>query len=362
MTTPLTLDTIRRAPKALLHDHLDGGLRPATVLALAAEFGYDDLPATNADDLADFFKTAAHSGSLVRYLEPFAHTVGVMQTPEALHRVAYECVEDLAADSVVYAEIRFAPELHIDQGLTLDAVVDAVLAGFADGEKAAAAAGRTITVRCLVTAMRHAARSREIAELAIRFRDKGVVGFDIAGAEAGYPPSRHLDAFEYMRNNNARFTIHAGEAFGLPSIHEAIAFCGADRLGHGVRIVDDIAVDADGDAQLGRLASILRDKRVPFELCPSSNVQTGAVASIAEHPFDLLARLRFRVTVNTDNRLMSDTTMSQEMLRLVEAFGYGWSDLERFTINAMKSAFLPFKQRLAIIDEVIKPRFAVLVG
>ncbi|WP_066903751.1 adenosine deaminase [Mycolicibacterium houstonense] len=362
MSTPLSLDKIQHAPKALLHDHLDGGLRPATVLDLAGELGYDDLPATEVGELATFFRTAAHSGSLERYLEPFAHTVGVMQTSEALHRVAHECVEDLAADNVVYAEIRFAPELHIDRGLSLDDVVDAVLAGFADGEKAAAAEGRTITVRCLVTAMRHAARSREIAELAIRFRDKGVVGFDIAGAEAGYPPTRHLDAFEYMRGNNARFTIHAGEAFGLPSIHEAIAFCGADRLGHGVRIVDDITELEDGTQQLGRLAAILRDKRIPLEMCPSSNVQTGAAPSIAEHPFDRLARLRFRVTVNTDNRLMSDTTMSQEMLRLVEAFGYGWSDLERFTINAMKSAFIPFDERLAIIDEVIKPRYAVLVG
>lgn len=360
--TPLTLHSIRQAPKALLHDHLDGGLRPSTVLDLAGQVGYQDLPADDVDGLATFFRTAAHSGSLVRYLEPFAHTVGVMQTPEALHRVAFEAVEDLAEDNVVYAEIRFAPELHIDRGLSLDEVVDAVLAGFADGEKAAAGAGRTITVRCLVTAMRHAARSREIAELAIRFRDRGVVGFDIAGAEAGYPPTRHLDAFEYMRGNNARFTIHAGEAFGLPSIHEAIAFCGADRLGHGVRIVDDISTDPDGRVRLGRLAAILRDKRIPLELCPSSNVQTGAVASIAEHPFDLLARSRFRVTVNTDNRLMSDTTMSQEMLRLVEAFGYGWSDLERFTINAMKSSFIPFDERLALIDDVIKPRYAVLVG
>jgi adenosine deaminase len=359
---PLTIETIQRAPKALLHDHLDGGLRPATVLELAEETGYDELPAADVEELATFFRTAAHSGSLVRYLEPFAHTVGVMQTPEALHRVAFECAQDLAADSVVYAEVRFAPELHIDRGLSLDAVVDAVLAGFADGEKAAGREGRTITMRCLVTAMRHAARSREIAELAVRFRDKGVVGFDIAGAEAGYPPTRHLDAFEYMRGNNARFTIHAGEAFGLPSIHEAIAFCGADRLGHGVRIVDDIEIAPDGSVKLGRLASILRDKRVPLELCPSSNVQTGAVNSIAEHPFDLLARARFRVTVNTDNRLMSDTTMSQEMLRLVEAFGYGWSDLERFTINAMKSSFLPFDERLAIIDEVIKPRYAILIG
>ena len=251
MTTPLSLEMIKRAPKALLHDHLDGGLRPATVIDIAGQTGYDGLPATDADALAEWFRTASHSGSLERYLEPFSHTVAVMQTPEALHRVAYECVEDLAADSVVYAEVRFAPELHINRGLSFDAVVDAVLAGFADGEKAAAAAGRPIVVRCLVTAMRHAALSREIAELAIRFRDKGVVGFDIAGAEAGYPPTRHLDAFEYMRNNNARFTIHAGEAFGLPSIHEAIAFCGADRLGHGVRIVDDIDVAEDGEVRLG---------------------------------------------------------------------------------------------------------------
>lgn len=362
MTTPLTLAMIGQAPKALLHDHLDGGLRPSTVLDIAGQIGYDELPADDEAALANWFRTAAHSGSLVRYLEPFAHTVAVMQSPEALHRVAFECVEDLAADNVVYAEVRFAPELHLNGGLSLDDVVDAVLAGFADGEKAAAAGGHAIVVRCLVTAMRHAARSRDIAELAIRFRDKGVVGFDIAGAEAGYPPTRHLDAFEFMRSHNARFTIHAGEAFGLPSIQEALAFCGADRLGHGVRIVDDIEVLPDGTAVLGRLAAILRDKRIPLEMCPSSNVQTGAVESIESHPFDLLARLRFRVTVNTDNRLMSDTTMSQEMLRLVEAFGYGWSDLERFTINAMKSAFIHFDERLAIIDEVIKPRYAVLIG
>ncbi|KQH80776.1 adenosine deaminase [Mycobacterium gordonae] len=358
----LTLEQIQQAPKALLHDHLDGGLRPATVLEIAREVGYDGLPATDAEELATWFRTRSHSGSLERYLEPFSHTVAVMQTPDALYRVAYEAVEDLAADAVVYAEIRFAPELHINRGLSFDEVVDAVLAGFAAGEQACAAAGNPIKVRCLVTAMRHAAMSREIAELAVRFRDKGVVGFDIAGAEAGHPPTRHLDAFEYMRDHNARFTIHAGEAFGLPSIHEAIAFCGADRLGHGVRIVDDVEVDPDGRVVLGRLAAIVRDKRVPLELCPSSNVQTGAVASIADHPFDLLARSRFRVTVNTDNRLMSDTTMSLEMHRLVEAFGYGWTDLQRFTINAMKSAFIHFDERLAIIDEVIKPRYAVLIG
>jgi adenosine deaminase len=356
------LAEIRAMPKVLLHDHLDGGLRPQTVIELADGTGYAGLPSHDPDDLAKALTAGAHRGHLNLYLDAFRHTVGVMQTPGALRRVAREAAQDLADDGVVYAEVRFAPELHINGGLSFDAVVDAVLAGFADGEKAAAAAGHPIVVRCLVTAMSHAAVSREIAELAIRFRDKGVVGFDIAGAEAGYPPTRHLDAFEYMRNNNARFTIHAGEAFGLPSIQEAISYCGADRLGHGVRIVDDIDVAGDGEVRLGRLASILRDKRIPLEMCPSSNVQTGAAASIAEHPFDLLARTRFRVTVNTDNRLMSDTTMTREMALLVDAFGYGWSDLLRFTVNAMKSAFIPFGERLAIIDEVIKPRYAVLIG
>lgn len=359
---PLTLSAIRRAPKALLHDHLDGGLRPSTIIELAAECGYDRLPATDATALGTWFVDAANSGSLVKYLETFEHTVAVMQTPDSLIRVARECAEDLADDGVVYAEIRFAPEQHLEAGLTLDEVVEHTMEGFRQGQAAVEASGRRIRVVCLLTAMRHAARSREIAELAVRFRDRDVVGFDIAGAEAGYPPSRHLDAFEYMRANNARFTIHAGEAFGLPSIHEAVAFCGTDRLGHGVRITDDIEVAEDGDAQLGLVASYVRDKRIPLELCPSSNVQTGAVPSLAEHPFALLARLRFRVTVNTDNRLMSDTTMSMEMLKLVETFGYGWSDLERFTINAMKSSFIRFPERLRLIDDVIKPGFAVLIG
>ena len=359
---PLDLRNIAQAPKALLHDHLDGGLRPSTVVELAADCGYDGLPAADADSLGRWFRDAADSGSLELYLETFAHTVAVMQTAEGLQRVARECAEDLAADGVVYAEVRYAPEQHLEKGLTLDEVVQHTLEGFRQGESAARAAGKQIRVGCLLTAMRHAARSREIAELAVRYRDQGVVGFDIAGKEAGFPPSRHLDAFEYMRANNAHFTIHAGEAFGLPSIHEAIAFCGTDRLGHGVRIVDDIHPGDDGAPQLGRLAAFVRDKRIPLELCPSSNVQTGAVASIAEHPFDVLARLRFRVTVNTDNRLMSDTSMSREMKALVDAFGYGWSDLERFTINALKSSFLPFDERLALIDDVVKPGYAVLLG
>ncbi|MHA6792831.1 adenosine deaminase [Pseudonocardia bannensis] len=360
MPAPLSVQTIRDAPKVLLHDHLDGGLRPATVVELADAIGYDALPTRDPDELAGWFLGAAHSGSLERYLETFGHTVAVMQTTEALARVAAECAEDLAADGVVYAEVRFAPELHVERGLDLDQVVMAVLEGFQAGAARAAATGRPIRVGCLLTAMRHAARSREIAELAVKYRDVGVVGFDIAGAEKGFPPTRHLDAFEYVRQQNAHVTIHAGEAFGLPSIWEAIQWCGADRLGHGVRIVDDIAVDADGSAKLGLLAAYVRDTRIPLEMCPTSNVHTGAARSLAEHPIGLLTKLRFRVTVNTDNRLMSGCSMTSEMAALVDTFGYGWADLQWFTVNAMKSAFIGFDERLALINDVIKPRYAEL--
>jgi adenosine deaminase len=349
-------DEIVKAPKALLHDHLDGGLRPATVLELAHGIGHE-LPASDAASLGRWFESAADSGSLERYLETFRHTVAVMQTPEALHRVAYECATDLSSDGVVYAEVRFAPEQHLDRGLDLPAVVEAVLAGFAAGSATAKEEGRPIRIGTLLTAMRHAARSTEIAQLAVKYRDRGVVGFDIAGAEAGYPPTRHLDAFEYLQRENFHFTIHAGEAFGLPSIWQAIQWCGADRLGHGVRIVDDVS----GDGRLGRLAAYVRDKRIPLELCPSSNVQTGAAASIADHPIGLLRDLRFRVTVNTDNRLMSGTSMAREMALLVDAFGYGWAELQWFTVNAMKSSFIPFDERLQLINEVIKPAYAKLL-
>jgi adenosine deaminase len=355
MTTPPapTLDEIRRVPKVLLHDHLDGGLRPATIVELADRTGYDRLPTTDVSKLATWFRGASHSGSLVRYLETFTHTVGVMQTAEAITRVARECAEDLAADGVVYAEIRFAPELHIERGLSTDEVVEAVLDGFREGS-----AGTGLHVRALLTAMRHQARSLEIAELAVRWRDSGVVGFDIAGAEAGNPPTRHLDAFQYIQRANGHFTIHAGEAFGLPSIWEALQWCNADRLGHGVRIMDDVSVDPDGGVTLGDLANYVRDVRVPLEMCPTSNVDTGAARSIVEHPIGLLRRLHFRVTVNTDNRLMSGVTLSSEFATLVDTFGYGWSDILWLTVNAMKSAFLPFDQRLRLINEVIKPGFA----
>ena len=355
-----TRAVIRQAPKVLLHDHLDGGLRPQTIAELAAETGYPDLPTTDVAELARWFRESASSGSLEDYLETFRHTVGVMQTSESLTRVARECALDLAADGVVYAEIRFAPELHVERGLGLNEVVEAVLAGFAQGVAEAGATGHWLRIGTLLTAMRTAAKSRQIADLVVQYRDRGVVGFDIAGREAGFPPTRHLDAFEFLRRENAHFTIHAGETFGLPSIWEAIQWCGADRLGHGVRIVDDISVDADGTAHLGPLAAYVRDRRIPLELCPTSNVMTGAAASINEHPIGLLSDLKFRVTINTDNRLMSDTTMTDEMAAVCDAFKWGLPQLQWLTVNAMKSAFIPFDQRLHIIDDVIKPGYAAL--
>jgi len=357
---PVPSDLIKRAPKVLLHDHLDGGMRPETIVELAEQSGYAYLPSQDPAVLSAWFREAADSGSLERYLETFAHTVGVTQTAEGLRRVAREASVDLAADSVVYAEVRFAPELHFEQGLNEHQIVEAVLAGLAEGQRLAKAAGNPIRVGLLLTAIRTATHSRRVAELAVEYRDRGVVGFDIAGAEAGFPPTRHLDAFEYLRRENAHFTIHAGEAFGLPSIWEALQWCGAERLGHGVRIVDDITMGPDGEAHLGRLAEFVRDRRIPLEMCPSSNVQTGAAESIEMHPIGLLRRLGFRVTVNTDNRLMSGTSMSKEMELLSEAFGYGLNDLQWFTVNAMKSAFIPFDERLALINERIKPEYDAL--
>ena len=355
-----TLDRIQRAPKVLLHDHLDGGLRPATVLELAEQTGYDGLPAADEAGVAKWFAAAAEAGSLEEYLRRFSHTVGVMQTEDAISRVAAECAEDLAADGAVYAEVRYAPELSTQRGLSLDAVVEAILDGFRRGTARAAESGHRIQMGLLLCAMRQETRATEIAELVVRYRDAGVVGFDIAGPEAGFPPTRFLDSFEYLRRANCHFTIHAGEGFGLPSIWEAIQWCGAARLGHGVRIVDDIEIGADGTPRLGRLAAFVRDRRIPLEMCPISNVHTGTVSSVAEHPIALLRRLRFRVTVNTDNRLMSQTSMTNEFSTLVDEFGYDLDDLQWFTVNAMKSAFIPFDQRLAVINEVIKPGYSAL--
>jgi adenosine deaminase len=358
-STPLTLDLIRQAPKVLLHEHLDGGLRPETVLELAHEVGYRALPTDDPDELRRWFIVDSPGSDLVRYLEGFAHTTALVQTRDQLERVAAESAIDLARDGVVYAEVRFAPELHLEGGLTLHEVVRAVLDGFALGTKEAANEGHRIVVRTLLSAMRQATLSETIAQLAIDFRDEGVCGFDIAGPEDGFPPTKHLRAFHLIQREDFHLTIHAGEAFGLPSIWEAVQFCNAERLGHGVRIADDIH-EVDGQYQLGRLANYIRDRRIPLEVCPTSNVHTGAAASIATHPIGLLKRLRFRVTLNTDNRLMSGITLSSEFAACASAFGWDLADMEWLTLNAAKSAFYEFDIRLAMINSVIKPGYAAL--
>ncbi|MFI9769089.1 adenosine deaminase [Streptomyces sp. NPDC052415] len=351
--TRVDTDRIRRLPKAVLHDHLDGGLRPATVVELAEAVGHT-LPTTDPDELAAWYFAAANSGDLVRYIATFEHTLAVMQTREGLLRTAEEYVLDLAADGVVYAEVRYAPELNTTGGLALAEVVETVQEGLAAGMAKAAAAGTPVRVGTLLCGMRMFDRVREAADLAVAFRDAGVVGFDIAGAEAGFPAADHLGAFEHLRRENVPFTIHAGEADGLSSIHQALQICGAQRLGHGVRITDDIV-----DGKLGRLAGWVRDRRIALEMCPTSNLQTGAATSIAEHPITALKDLGFRVTLNTDNRLVSGTTMTREMSLLVEQAGWTVEDLRTVTVNAVKSAFIPFDERKALIEDVVLPGYAL---
>ncbi|RDS64089.1 adenosine deaminase [Streptomyces sp. M7] len=344
---------IRRLPKAVLHDHLDGGLRPATVVELAAEIGHT-LPTTDPDELAAWYFEAANSGDLVRYIATFEHTLAVMQTREGLLRTAEEYVLDLAADGVVYGEVRYAPELNTRGELTMAEVVETVQEGLAAGMAKAAAAGTPVRVGTLLCGMRMFDRVREAADLAVAFRDSGVVGFDIAGAEDGFPAADHLDAFQHLRRESVPFTIHAGEAHGLPSIHQAVQVCGAQRVGHGVRITEDIV-----DGKLGRLAGWVRDRRIALEMCPTSNLQTGAATSIAEHPITALKDLGFRVTLNTDNRLVSGTTMTREMTLLVEEAGWTVEDLRTVTVNAVKSAFIPFDERKTLLEDVVLPGYAL---
>ncbi|HVR89184.1 MAG TPA: adenosine deaminase [Candidatus Limnocylindria bacterium] len=353
----LPLDLLRSAPKVLLHDHLDGGLRPATIVELARELGYTGLPTEHPEELGRWFHASAASGSLPLYLRGFAHTIAVLQTPEAVERVAYECGEDLAQDGVVYAEVRYAPVFSTARGMNLEQVVAAVARGFVRAER-----DHPIVLRQIVCAMRDRTDSLEMAELAVAFRDRGVVGFDIAGEEAGHPPKVHLEAFQFCRQANFSITIHAGEAFGPPSIWQAVQYCGAHRIGHGVRLVEDMAISDGRVVKLGQLATYIRDHRIPLEVCPSSNVDTGAVATLAEHPIRYFLAQKFRVTVNTDNRLMSAITLSEEFRRLSATLGLTLDDVERLSINAMKSAFLGYDERVAIIYDHIKPGYARLRG
>ena len=346
-------------PKVSLHDHLDGGLRPETIVELADEIGLD-LPSSDPDELGDWFARQSNSGSLVEYLKTFDVTTAVMQTRDGLARVAREFVLDLAADGVIYGEVRWAPEQHLARGLSLDQAVDAVQSGLEQGVADVHARGAGIRVGQLVTAMRHADRALEIAQLAVRHRDAGVVGFDIAGAEAGFPPSNHRVAFDYLAEQYFPATVHAGEADGLASIQSALIDGRALRLGHGVRLAEDITVERQDDeniyVSLGRLSQWVKDREIALELSPSSNLQTGAIAAwgddLLDHPFDLLYQLGFRVTVNTDNRLMSGTTLTRELSLLADAFGYDLDDLETFQLNAAHSAFLPVEDREDLAEAV----------
>src|ERR1700752_3939993 len=351
--TVLNHGVLKSLPKVLLHEHLDGVLRPKTVIELARSAKYEGLPTEDPEELARWFHQGANQGSLPKYLEGFAHTIAVMQTEEALERVAYEQAEDLSRDGGVYFETRFAPVFHTNNGLTHQQVVSAVLRGLERGRKDFGIASGLI-----ICAMRNMDVSLEMAELAVDFRARGVVGFDLAGEEGGYPPKKHVDAFHYIQRENFNITIHAGEGYGKESIWQAIQYCGAHRIGHGTRLIDDIAV-VDGKAvKLGDLAQYVLDKRIPLEICLLSNVHTGATPSLAEHPFKILYKEKFRVTLNTDNRLMSNTTMTKEFESAVATFGLTIDDFERITINAMKSSFLPYNERIGFIYSTIKPGYA----
>src|SRR5258705_5552064 len=340
-------------PKVLLHEHLDGVIRPNTVIGLARSAKYGQLPAKDPEDLAPWFHQGANQGSLPKYLEGFAHTIAVMQSEEALERVAYEQAEDLSRDGVVYLESRFAPIVHTRMGLSHQQVVSAALKGLERGGK-----DFGISSGLIICAMRNMDVSLEMAELAVDFRERGVVGFDLAGEEGGFPPKKHVEAFHYIQRQNFNITIHAGEGFGKESIWQAIQYCGAHRIGHGTRLIDDIAVAQGKAVKLGDLAQYVLDKRIPLEICLISNVHTGATPSLAEHPFKILYQEKFRVTLNTDNRLMSDTTMTKEFEAARDSLCLSIEDFEQPTLTPLNRAFLPYGERCQIIYEVIKPGYA----
>ncbi|MBF8249273.1 MAG: add [Bacteroidetes bacterium] len=351
----LKKEYLRTLPKVLLHDHLDGGLRPQTVIELAKESKYKKLPTQDPDELAKWFHRGATRGSLPLFLEGFEHTCGVMQTEESLERVAYEMMEDMKRDGVVYVETRFAPVFHTSKGLHLETIAKSVLKGLERGKK-----DFGVHYGLILCAMRNMnpSLSQEIAELAVDLRKHGVVGFDLAGEEGGFPPKKHIDAFHYIQRENFNITVHAGEAFGKESIWQAIQWCGAHRIGHATRLIEDMRVKDGELLSMGTLAQYVLDKRIPLEICLTSNVHTGAVKNIESHPFGMFYRYKFRLSLNTDDRLMSSITLTDEYHTAAEAFGLKVEDLEKLTINAMKSAFIPYKQRIAIIYDILKPGYA----
>ncbi len=350
-------------PKVVLHDHLTGGMRPTTLVELAAQAGYGGLPSDEPEEVARWFVEAGNAGSFSAHREAFAHTTAVTQTADALTRVAREAVVDLAGDRVVYAELRIAPELHVEGGLSMQDVVDAVVEGLRQGERAAAEAGHEITARLILSAMRDRDRSAEVARLLVdNLPDNAdhdyVVAFDLAGPEEGNSPDKHAEAFALLRDHLAPVTIHAGEGAGLESVRAAVV-AGANRIGHGPRVFEDLTSSMDG-IELQRLSGHIRDRCIPLELCPSSNVQTGIVDAIADHPFPLLDDLGFTCTVNTGSRLLGGTTMTREMMILVDVFDYGYTELFQLTCNAIESAFADLPTRERILDTLIYPPYLEL--
>lgn len=350
----LTKDIIRQVPKVELHEHLDGGLRTETIIELGKKRKIE-LPSTDPEKLREWFNEGCKRKSLPLYLATFAVTTAVMQSKEELFRIAKEELEDLKKDNVVYVEVRFAPELHTKKGLNLEEVVTAVLQGLEAGKKETG-----IEYGLILCAMRNESPSLslEVAELAVAFSDRGVVGFDLAGDESGHPSKKHLEAFQYIKSKNFNITIHAGEAFGLESIWQALQLCSADRIGHGTRLVEDMTIENGQILKEGSLASYIKDKRVPLEMCLTSNVGTGAVDNYESHPFPIFFRNHYRVFLCSDNRLMSNTNLTKEMQIAVDTYGMNIFDLEKISINAMKSAFIHHEKKLDIIYNVIKKQFA----
>ncbi len=357
MTKIIDKDVLKKMPKVLLHNHLDGCLRPDTIIELAQDVDDLELPTEDAKELREWFFRGANKGNLGEYLEGFSVTCGVMQTEESLARVAKELLEDLHADGVVYTEVRFAPVLHTNQGLNYEQVMNAVIRGLKEGEDATG-----VSWGIIVCSLRNMdpSISLEMAELAVAFREHGVVGFDLAGDENGHPPKAHLEAFHYCSRQNFNITIHAGEAFGAASIWQALQYCGAHRIGHCTRLVEDMTIQDGQVTHMGTLAAYVRDRRIPLEICLQSNVHTGAVASLEEHPFKPYFDAHFRVTLNTDNCLMSNTTMTDEFAVANSLYGLDAADLEKITVNAMKSAFVDFDTRLALIYNQVKAGYKAM--
>jgi len=334
---PVPFEVIRALPKTDLHVHLDGSLRPQTILELGHEQGVQ-LPADSAAGIEAAVGAGSQFGSLVEYLKGFQLTLSVLQTAEALERAAFELAEDAHRENVLYMEVRYAPMLHTQRGLRLTRVVEAVLDGL---RRARETYG--IKSNVILCGIRNisSASSYQMAELAVAYKGRGVVGFDLAGAEANFPAKDHIEAFQLIRDNNINCTIHAGEAYGPASIAQAIHDCGANRIGHGCRLRED-----------GDLLHYVNDHRIPLECCPSSNVQTGAVKSLSTHPLKLYLDLGVRVTVNTDNRLITKTTVTDELYRVHTAMRVPFRDIKTIVTAGFKSAFLPFHDKQAALRKV----------